>query len=789
MSGPYSRFAMLRDKLAILTTTVPNLYQDALLIPAGTATGRAAATAAMATKGTKQNRAVLPKLKNAEAQDGGGGGGRQGGGRNANSVNNPRGQQAKFQVSQPQSTPRTVSGGGPLPAKTASFVPALVPPPAMESTIKDPPPGEAGSWQTIVAWLPATIKTPEPWQPLTSDVAASLARLTGAPGSFDVTAAPGLLCKDAGALKAGGGQAWTEKATLVIPGDSLSDDACDVRNSESGSADEKREEFEVIEAFKKREEDDPKPKNRLKGSRSRMMPVRDGVDHEESTSGGKSEVPKSRFIVNPHSKHRIMWDLASLSMVVYDMAMIPMSSFDLPENTFLTSMDWTTRLFWTIDVAWSCITGVVLKDGTVQYDPKFILMRYLRTWFPLDCIIVSTDWVEVAITSMNTHSGAGFLAKLSRSMRVVRVVRLLRLVRMREVLDVIFERIQSDHLAMLLNNLKIVVFIISFGHITGCIYWAVGNRGDSSWIHASDYESKSLDAQYLLCLHWALSQLSGGMGEVPPEKSLERLYTVIHFIVSFMTAAIIISALTSSMTQSHIIRGHQSQSVSVLRKYLKQNSISSNLALRVQRSAQHAISGDLTVDSVDLLQVVSEPLRVEVNFEMYCPVLRHHPFFELFLADSPHVLRKICHSAMSTLLMATDDQIFAEGDTASQMYFVFWGSLVYESDAGDRDELTGKMWIGEPTLWTNWMHRGTLVATSDVKVACLNARLFQEHAANASMGLQSDPKVYAAEYVKAMNASQDVTDLFKYKKGDKIEETSQKWAAKRDKEKTLDTIG
>merc|ERR1719343_1676339 len=73
-------------------------------------------------------------------------------------------------------------------------------------------------------------------------------------------------------------------------------------------------------------------------------------------------------VIHPHSAKRIAWDLSSLTMVVYDMIMIPMTGVFLDGGIFLDTMDWVTRLFWTCDIGFSCLTGVVLADGTVMFE-------------------------------------------------------------------------------------------------------------------------------------------------------------------------------------------------------------------------------------------------------------------------------------------------------------------------------------------------------------------------------------------------------------------------------------
>merc|ERR1719487_1707785 len=107
------------------------------------------------------------------------------------------------------------------------------------------------------------------------------------------------------------------------------------------------------------------------------------------------------------------------------------------------------------------------------------------------------------------------LSRLARASRIARVVRLLRLVRMQEVMANITERIQSDRAILALQVLKLLVFLIACCHITACGWWGVGNAGDGkSWITDNDYSNVDVGLQYLVSLHWSLSQFSGGIDEL-----------------------------------------------------------------------------------------------------------------------------------------------------------------------------------------------------------------------------------------------------------------------------------
>merc|ERR1740130_1183783 len=102
------------------------------------------------------------------------------------------------------------------------------------------------------------------------------------------------------------------------------------------------------------------------------------------------------------------------------------------------------------------------------------------------------------------------------------------------------------------------------------------------------------------------------------------------------------------MTQWYIIGSQQAQQLTLLRRYLSQNGISKKLALRVQRNAKFSMKEEqkhMPESGVALMKHVSEPLHVELHFEMYNPMLQVHPFFARYVEECPHVVRKVCHTA------------------------------------------------------------------------------------------------------------------------------------------------
>mmetsp|Transcript_63911 Transcript_63911/g.111362 ORF Transcript_63911/g.111362 Transcript_63911/m.111362 type:complete len:360 (+) Transcript_63911:2-1081(+) len=312
--------------------------------------------------------------------------------------------------------------------------------------------------------------------------------------------------------------------------------------------------------------------------------------------------------------------------------------------------------------------------------------------------------------------------------------------------------------------LQFTLMIIFVAHVLACIWYGIGARETHpSWVEEYDFSRAVLAYKYTMALHWSLSQFTGGMDEVTPCNTIERLYTIVVFVVAFVSASVFVSIITSCMTELHIIGSAESQKVSVLRRYLNQNGITNCLALRVQRNAKNALLEQqrlMPEDKVELLAMISEPLHVELHYEMYSLVFGHHPFFACYMEECPQVMRKVCHYATRLSRVSCGDIIFSQGEIPAhpRMIFVVSGECRYRDDFGSVP-IMANMWVSEATLWTRWMHLGTLTATAESRLCYVEAKTFQEIAIQFSHS-DFDPRSYAQEFVATLNAEKaHVSDL------------------------------
>jgi len=475
------------------------------------------------------------------------------------------------------------------------------------------------------------------------------------------------------------------------------------------------------------------------------------------------------IIFAPSCFSRVTWELLGLMMVIYDIISIPLVLLDPPKNQATTTIDWTCRVFWTMDIPFTFITGFMMSNGNVVMDPRRIAWNYSTKWLFLDLVLVSTDWAEIAWGGNQHAQGSARMGKVSRIFRMMRIVRLVRVARMKQFLQNSRTRLKSEGLMIVVDIAKILVAVLASAHYVACAWYGIGQAEDQerSWIYANQYDRRPLEQRYLIAFHWSMAQFHGGMDEIVPVGVTERIYAVCISVLAWLAAAAFVSGLTSEMTRLHILASQQARQLSVLTRYLKQCRISDQLSIRVQRNAQHALHEQqrlMPENEVELLHLVSEALREELHFEMYSPVLEVHSFFAVYTNECPQVMRKVCHIAMSTLLISTGDVVFNAGEIPQfpKMYVVCSGTLEYIPLSGNVIEVFAAHWLSEAVLWTPWMHRGVLKATSEGRLCLLDAMRFQEIVGCFDHTPQQiDPKHYACNYVKHLNALLDLNQLDK----------------------------
>lgn len=482
-------------------------------------------------------------------------------------------------------------------------------------------------------------------------------------------------------------------------------------------------------------------------------------------------------VLHPSSGRRLLWDLLSILLIAYDVAVIPLqSSFGTFESDSARTMVWVSRFFWTIDLPVGFVSGYFLPDGGVEMRLRKIAKRYAGSWLPIDAGVVAFDWIDALMPGEGLGDVTlARMLKMTRAMRIVRSVRLVRIAKLPILAGTWVERFaRSEKVSLLASMTKLTLLIVALMHFIACLWYGIGsmNGGANGWVRAFEGRPDAEDDllyRYMTSFHWTLSQFSGSM-EVVPGNTAERICAVLVLLLGFIVSAAFTSDITSSMTRLNIISGREASMFAALRDYLLDHKISSQLTMRVQRNARHSLlesRHNCLEKDIELLHLISEPLRMEIHFELYNPILEAHPLFRRMRDESPASNRRVCHSAVCTCFMWPGDIVFVDGEVKQnpEMYFVMNGQLEYASENIDRAEVEVAkveigVWVAEPVLWCNWVHQGVFKARKQCELLALSANAFCEIAAqlrNPNLNLGT----YAMDYVGLLGGEQVLTDMDK----------------------------
>lgn len=513
----------------------------------------------------------------------------------------------------------------------------------------------------------------------------------------------------------------------------------------------------------------------------------DDISNSSSSSGGEDEEEEkmaissrfrlkarkvcSKIMIHPNSGFRMVWDMIAAVLVTWECIFVPLAFLEVQGNKFFSSMEWFVRIFWSFDMIFSFLTGYVRSEGLAEMRSWVVCKRYLKTWFLLDFLMVAVDWVEVFLSGVSSLTAAR-LGKFMKSIRMIRMARLWRVLRIKSLPNCLKNTLeyyfQSEVIGIVMAILKILMLVIWINHVIACVWYGIGDGSstDNNWLTQNEVRGESHKFYaYWTAFHWSLSQFTGNM-EVVPYNLAERIYAVVTLLIIFVIGASSVSSITASITNLSIATAQESKKLSILKQYLYEHRISGRIALRVQRNAQYVVAEqkrNTPEERIELLGLISEPLRIELHFEIHMPVLSSHPLFKNYGEVCPGFLRQVCHQAVNRIRLSKGDVLFSEGevDAVPHMFFVVAGSLKY---AHSRSEcyysICPIQWVCEACLWTPWIHCGSMRARSECALLALEAERVA-HIAVQFHAHVSYAQRYGHGFVKHIN-SQDyayLTDL------------------------------
>jgi len=485
-----------------------------------------------------------------------------------------------------------------------------------------------------------------------------------------------------------------------------------------------------------------------------------------------------RRMIPPASKRRMTWDVCGLFVLAFDFLWIPMGVFDPPPSRATQVLERATLIYWTADIPMSFCTAYNSKVGRMVRSVRLVARRYIRTWFFLDLVLIATEWTAIALVpSAKVAEGgpsdaesAGLLriGKLLRASRIIRSLRLLRLMKVRQLLFALQEHIDSEWMAIAFSTVFNMLALLAVNHYVACIWYFLGKsaEGSSSWVDFYEVRQRDFGARYVVSLHWSLTQFTPASMHVLPRSISEQIFSVVIIVCGLVGFSTFVSSITAAITRLRGLTSSELARSFMLRKFLKENAISHDLAGRLTRYIHLAVDlhrRKVDPKKVELLAYLSGPMQVELRKELFKPYVSEHMFFEFYGFRSNAAMSQLCFSAVSKQSLSKGDAVFSLGSQAHGMYFLVTGTLFYERPKGVKwniksgseekqrrvKTVTRGSHFSEAILWMPWFHRGTMGTLIESEVIVVDALKFREITQQHS-DVFSYSKEYASRYLREM---------------------------------------
>lgn len=459
------------------------------------------------------------------------------------------------------------------------------------------------------------------------------------------------------------------------------------------------------------------------------------------------------FLMHPNSTKRLIFDLCSLAILLYDLTMIPfVVAWDLDLEGFVAWSSYITACFWSIDLGMNFITGYQ-RDGEVEMRPHMVARQYIRHSFLPDFMILICDWASIMISTQTSSNdtGSGDAAQRLRMLRfakmskLIRVAGLLRLVRLLRIVEDFVDRSVSEVYRMMLTVVGLFFFVLWLNHLLCCGWFWIGlnaptdtgsrwiDEGDVLYGDRSSLTSASSSFQYLTSFHWSMVQLTLGSMEVTATNTVERCYSIVLLLFGLLFSSTLVSSLSATMIDFQMRMNTTYHRVRMLRNYLHQNKVDGNLSHRVMQQAEKRVASKekLIEEDVSMLQSLSVSLRAELRFFIFKPHLLRHPLFRLWVNLSPATARHLCYDdsgAVEFTFLQPLDDLFVAGETIDTAYFLISGALWYTQEpefsaVEDKSQMLVKehTWLCEAALWASWICVGSTEAERMCEVLQIRA--------------------------------------------------------------------
>jgi hypothetical protein len=350
-----------------------------------------------------------------------------------------------------------------------------------------------------------------------------------------------------------------------------------------------------------------------------------------------------------------------------------------------------------------------------------------------------------------------------------------------KVLHDLKARINSNWALLCISTFRLIIGVVLMIHFSACAWYGLGKLSPGvGWIYVRDIHLLPFGERYLFSFLWSMARLHPStFGEnMLLDTVWERIFAIVISLVALCGGGYFISSITNTMAQMQTFRQQRTRKLWLIREYVQENRISTQLAVRIKKYVEKSLNRKLKEqNAAELSQMLPLGLLMDLHFEAWTPCLTKHQFFDMFSFTHHRVVWRLGQEALQELPVLVGDSVFTTGDPCFRMLFVRAGELRYHlrlvtdlrhsPSANSRDDglLMGQVVrpgssLSEAALWTPWENHGELRPEADSSLLALVVNKFisvlQEHKRAMIEAVERSHLV-----VEWLNANpEEVSDIF-----------------------------
>uniref|UniRef100_K3W9Y3 Cyclic nucleotide-binding domain-containing protein n=1 Tax=Globisporangium ultimum (strain ATCC 200006 / CBS 805.95 / DAOM BR144) TaxID=431595 RepID=K3W9Y3_GLOUD len=367
------------------------------------------------------------------------------------------------------------------------------------------------------------------------------------------------------------------------------------------------------------------------------------------------------YIISPHGKFRLRWDLLSVLLISYNGIIIP---FQIAFGSAIAaSVTWIDEFQHFVDAFF--LTDIIITflsayedNGRIEHRLNAIAAKYVKSWFAVDLISAFPIYL--------IQDEYSRIPQLTRLFRLFRLLRLFRMLTIRRILN-------------------------------SCFFYLIGEGKSNGWVATQGISDSGLYEKYVTAFYWSIMTMTTvGYGDIHPCTTSERIFAIVAMIIGAWIFAYGITNVVAMVANLNAAEAMFHLKMDELNDYMEARQLPVQLRFEIREFFFNARMSTETKLSNEgkILTELSALLRSKIAFAINDSVLSKMPFFmgadHNFLMELALSMRMVCFPPM--------EEVILEGEIGEEMFFIFRGVVEIVKEGVQLGLLGQKQYFGEMAI-------------------------------------------------------------------------------------------